>query len=90
MRMSIKALTLADIATVDGKYIASQSWNLIHSNNLREKYKWPRKPQKFQDHQIEIWRNALRQTFCEQHPRNLKIRYLFTLGKWTEESIIDS
>ena len=72
MRMSIKALTLADIATADGKYISTQAWNLISSNKLRDHYDWPRKPPNFSRNQIKVWQDAIRQTFIEGHNNSKK------------------
>ena len=77
MRMSIKALTLADIATADGKHISSQAWNLISSNKLRDHYDWPRKPPNFSQYQIDLWKDAICKTFIEGQNNNHKIRYLF-------------
>ena len=45
MRTSIEAVTLADIATPNGKQITFNAWNLIGSNDLRSEYDWPRKPE---------------------------------------------
>ena len=42
MRSSIKAVTLSDICTPQGRSITQQSWILSASNRLREDYDWPR------------------------------------------------
>ena len=54
MRMSIKAISLSDICTTDGKFFTYNAWNLIGSNGLREDYDWPRNPGKFTDAQISL------------------------------------
>ena len=52
MRMHVKAATVSDIATSDGKFISYNAWNLIGSNNLREDLDWPRQLPEFTRSQI--------------------------------------
>ena len=47
IRMFLKAVTVSDIATSDGKSIFYNAWNLIESNKLREDFDWPRQPTEF-------------------------------------------
>ena len=47
IRMFLKAVTVSDIATSDGKSISYNAWNLIESNKLREDLDWPRHPPVF-------------------------------------------
>ena len=54
IRMHLKAITLADIATPNGRRITFDAWNAIGSNNLRVEYDWPRSPQSFTQRQKEI------------------------------------
>ena len=42
MRMSIKAIILADIVTADGTAITHQAYLLKHSNGLRDDLDWPK------------------------------------------------
>ena len=80
MRMSIKASTLSDICTAEGRSITNQAWSLINSNGLREDYDWPRKPNKFSTDQIKIWQRALAKTFLRAYEpsdsRRLKISFI--------------
>mmetsp|Transcript_38952 Transcript_38952/g.43615 ORF Transcript_38952/g.43615 Transcript_38952/m.43615 type:complete len:105 (+) Transcript_38952:100-414(+) len=46
VRKFIQAVTLADIATVDGKCIAYQSYKEVESNGLLKDILWPKVPTK--------------------------------------------
>ena len=77
MRMSIKAVTISDIATPNGRRITFDAWNLIGSNKLRSEYDWPRRPPNltnlstnFTEQQKDIWRNDLHKTFGVPHSGN--------------------
>ena len=70
MRSSIKATTLSDIFTAEGRSITFQAWTLASSNDLREDYDWPRVPTKFNEAQLKIWQQALAQTFLQPHANN--------------------
>ena len=91
IRMKIKAVTLADITTPNGKKITFDAWNIISSNNLRSDYEWPRDPPDITENQKNIWRNALHKTFGVPHSGNLcrDIRTSNQLGAWTNASLID-
>ena len=41
IRMHLKAVTLSDIALVDGQSITFNSWMAIKGNGLRENIDWP-------------------------------------------------
>jgi hypothetical protein len=47
MRMSIRTVSVADIASATGKTINHLSWELLQGNSLREPYNWPRDPPSF-------------------------------------------
>ena len=96
--MHIKAVTLADITTLNGKRITFDAWNVISSNNLRSKYDWPRsppnlpnRPTNFTEQQKDIWRNALHKTFGVPHSGNRckDIQEAYQLGRWTDDSLIE-
>ena len=70
MRSSIKATTLSDICTAEGRSITFQAWTLTSSNELREDYDWPRVPTEFSEAQIKIWQQALTKTFLQPHANN--------------------
>ena len=79
IRMSIKAITISDISTADGKNISYNAWNGIESNGLQNQLDWPREPPLFTRTQLLKWQNALYLTFCVEHSnsnmRLLKDRY---------------
>ena len=81
--MSIKATTLSDICTAEGRTITNQAWTLVDSNNLREDYDWPRQPNEFSPNQISIWQRALAKTFIREYePNSRKLKIPFILGDW--------
>ena len=63
MRMSIWAISLADISTADRRRISADSWRLRQSNHLRDDLIWPRKVQYFTEDQIKLWQTSLKQAF---------------------------
>lgn len=70
MHPSIKAITLSDSCTAEGRTTTFQAWTLTSSNELREDYDWPRVPTKFSEAQIKIWQQALAKTFLQPHASN--------------------
>ena len=92
MRLHLKAFTVSDIATSDGKNISYNSWNFININGLRDGMDWPRSPPIFTTQQKDIWREALKKTFCNENANTneeRKIIYRFQPGKWKNKSILD-
>ena len=60
MRMSIQAISLADIVVSNGFKISQNAFHLVSSNGLRKKgFNWPNSPPKFTKKQIESWQKAL-------------------------------
>ena len=60
MRMAMKAVTVADIATPDGRRITQRVLTLKCSNRLRDHYNWPRSPPgSFCDYYADLWHEAL-------------------------------
>ena len=58
-RMFIKATTLADIVTIDGKAITSWAFDGKSSNNIRPHVQWPRQPDYLTSHYWRLWKTAL-------------------------------
>lgn len=87
--MHLKAITLADIATPNGRRITFDAWNVIGSNNLCSGYDWPRNPPSFTQRQKEIWQQALHKTFSVPNSgricRDLCMSKL--LGPWTDDKL---
>ena len=68
MRMSIKAITVADIATADGLRLAHLSFLLVRSNGLRDEYDWPRAPpDEWSASQVQFWQRALRKALLTEY-----------------------
>jgi hypothetical protein len=67
MRMSLQAVTVADITSSTGKTINHLSWELKQGNGLREHYDWPRDPPSFTTIQISLWQSALKKAFLQPH-----------------------
>ena len=72
IRMHLKAITLADIATPNGRRITFDAWNVIGSNNLRVEYDWPRSPPSFTQRQKGGLAASYSQNFyCSKHRENV-------------------
>jgi hypothetical protein len=67
MRMSIRAISVADIASATGKTINHLSWELLQGNSLREHYDWPRDPPSFTSTPKKLWKTALTEVFIQPH-----------------------
>ena len=67
MRMSLRAVTVADIASSSGYTINHLSWELKQGNGLREHYDWPRDPPSFTTSQVKLWKSALTAAFIQPH-----------------------
>jgi hypothetical protein len=67
MRMSLQAVTVADIASSTGETINHISWELKQGNGLREHYDWPRDPPSFTTTQIRLWQSALKKACIQPH-----------------------
>ena len=86
MRMSIQAISLADIVTSNGFKISQNAFLLLSSNGLRkEGFEWPNSPPKFTKKQVECWQKALQATFGVSHPipSDRKLIPSFRLSLWT-------
>ena len=76
MRMYLKAFSLADIATSDGKSITYNAWHLKSSNELRVNYDWPRDPPNFSEKQKNTRISALKKAYCNQNANQNEERKL--------------
>ena len=91
MRMSIKAISLADIVTSNGFKISQNAFLHLSSNGLREEgFNWPNAPPKFTKKQVEFWQEALRRTFCISHPiqSERRLKPSCRLQSWTKSDIL--
>ena len=92
IRMFLKAVTVSDIATSDGKSISYNAWNLIENNKLREDFDWPRQPPEFTQNQKNLWKASLRQALCD--PSSLendrKLLYRYQVGQWIDDTAISN
>ena len=89
MRMSIHAISLSDITTLDGLMVSQNAFLLLSSNSLREGYDWPPSPPKFSNQQKQLWKTAIQATFVTSHPNNndRKLRPSARLGLWMDKSV---
>jgi hypothetical protein len=67
MRMSIRAVSVLDIASATGKTINHLPWKLLQGKFLREHYDWPRDPPSFTATQKKLWKIALTKAFIQPH-----------------------
>ena len=92
MRMSIQAISLADIVTSNGFKISQNAFFLVSSNGLRNVgFIWPNSPPKFTKKQMESWQNALQTTFGVSHPipSDRALKPSCRLKLWTKSDIYD-
>ena len=93
MRMSIWALTLADIVTLDGKQITATAWRLRGGNNLRRDLSWPRQVPSFSEKQIKFWQTSLRSAFLRPNPDSDACQFLREtriLHHWNNPSLANN
>ena len=92
MRMSIQAISLADIVTSNGFKISQNAFLLLSSNGLRKAgFDWPKSPPSFTKKQVECWQKALQATFRVAHPipSDRALKPSLRLGLWTKSDIYD-
>ena len=79
IRLHIKAFTLSDICTGDGKRITSTAWNAKISNldNRQHGCRWPNW-EGFNKGDIGLWHLALSKCYCNQREQQLDT----PLGSW--------
>ena len=92
MRMAMKVVTVADIATPDGRRITQCALTLKSGNHLRDHYDWPRAPPgTFCDAYAELWKEALNKALILQQggPNNRTLYYRNWLGSWTDTKVLE-
>ena len=81
-RLYLRAFSLSDISTGDGKAISTQAWKGVYDGATGRKGElWPQIPPPSSAN-WKTWREALRVTFCSQCNRQLDS----PLRHWVEES----
>ena len=82
MRMYLRAVTVADIASTTGLTINHLAWELLQGNDLREHYDWPRDPPSFTITQKNLWKAALTKAFLQPHSTASHRKLLTPLHAW--------
>jgi hypothetical protein len=82
MRMSLRVISVADIASSTGTTISHLSWELLQGNCLREHYDWPRDPPSFTKAQKLIWQLALTKAFLVPHSIPAHRKLAHPVKKW--------
>ena len=88
----MKVVTVADIATPDGRRITQSALALKHGNRLRDHYDWPRSPpDSFREDHADLWKEALNKTIILQQggPNDRTLHYSNWLGPWMDPNILD-
>ena len=87
MRLSIKASTVADIATADGLRLAHFPFLLIHSNGFCDEYDWPRAPpDEWSASQVQFWQRACRKALLTEYGGlgTRVLKHTAKLSYWTD------
>ena len=90
VRKYLKAVTLADIATADGRRISHYSYKGLEGNGLRKDLEWPKVPKKDQMPQsfITLWKNAINKCFINQASGiRRRIKSSLTLINWFDQDV---
>ena len=78
----MKAYSLADITTIDGKYISQLAFTAVESNGFTS-VTWPRTPE-ITSNMTSLWQRAVKSCFLNQYSTSQKLRPQFGLGTWTK------
>ena len=92
MRMAMQAVTVADIATPDGRRLTLSAYLLRNSNGLRTIYDWPRPPSgEFSKAYVCLWQDALRKSLVlpQNGQSNRTLLFCFQVGIWRYSSVFD-
>ena len=81
IRLRLHAITVADIATPDGRSITPSALSCEHSNGLREGFQWPC-PVTVTVRCQQMWQHALQETLMIPGARSDRLRPEFHLGGW--------
>jgi len=90
--MDLKVVTVANIATPDGRRITQRALTLKCGNRLRDHYDWPRSPPgSFCEDYAELWHEALNKPLVLQQggPNSQTFYYRDWLGPWTGTKVPD-
>ena len=92
VRKFLQVVTLADIATADGKRISFQAYEAVDSNGLRKDLLWHKAPTKEEMPPafITLWKSALNKCFNNQSSSiDCIISTVLKLGYWVDQDIED-
>ena len=89
VRKFLKVVTVADIATSDGKRISHEAYLCQCGNGLRNDIEWPRVPSTLPRPFITLWKTALREIFIIPYANENNRRLVRELGPWTDSSVTD-
>ena len=78
----LKAYSLADITTIDGKYISQLAFTAVESNGFRL-VTWPRTPE-ITNNMTSLWQRAVKSCFLNLYSTSQKLRPQLELGTWTK------
>ena len=82
VRKHLKAYSLADITTIDGKFISHLAFTAVESNGFRS-VTWPRTPE-ISSNMIFLWQRAIKSCFLNQYSNSWKLLPQHKLGTWTK------
>ena len=85
IRMHLRVLSIADIATADGGNISSEAWYTISSNGLRDDLEWPRKETYIPSVWKKLWQEALLKAICQDYSTDQSRCLRYQLGDWYGE-----
>jgi hypothetical protein len=81
-RMWLKAITVADVTTVDGIFITHHAWEGTRDSHRCHDYLWPRLQPKLGNSHWDLWRKALCECLIAGTTLNAR-RLRLPLGQWT-------
>ena len=87
VRKYLKAVTLSDISTCDGKKVSHESFLATCSNGLRNDLDWPRVPSILPRSFITLWQRALCEIFIIPYATANNRTLISPLGPWTDPSV---
>ena len=82
VRKHLKAYSLADITTIDGKYIYHLAFTAVESNGFRS-VTWPRTLE-ISSNMISLWQRAVKLCFLNQYTNSQKLHPQQEIGTWTK------
>ena len=85
-RRYLRAVTISDIATADGKRLCPGVESGERPGQSFNCYRWPRQPPKLDNDHWATWKQALNDTMLQSYSTALTLRT--ALGEWLEEQAI--